>query len=414
MLAVVVVCLISVAAPAVTQDTGFTSRPTGVAAHAHLYKIGLLLPLSGKHKRLGEAALEAATMAQVEGEGPELVVVDTEGTVAGARAAVEKLAADPAVLVALGPIGWRVTAAAGQRAEELGLALVGLAAQEGLEHQGRFVFRGRLCVEEQARLMAKVGVEELSLERFAILHPDDELGLRAAKAFFEEVRKRNGRVTAWASYEAGETNLNKGVEELVAKRVPRLKSKSLAGAPAAVKKLTRQKAAHIDFDAIFVPDYDDGAALAAKFMRFHDVPLGGLGDGSSLQVLGTSQLHGPRLVDAEGLLAGALYPEVFEAGQGTDAARVWSERFAEAHEREPSAFDAKVYDLYTLLARVVVGAESKTGGATTVREQMPGLLIELEPAFGMSGLQWFEPDGRPGHRLEIWVVDVSGGVSPSF
>lgn len=390
-----------------------THRPTGVTAKAHTYKVGLLVPLTGKHKRIGEAVVDAATMAFEDLKGPELVIVDTRGSIAGARAGVEQLAADPDVLVVLGPVGWRVTAAAGLRAEELGLPLVGLAAQEGLEHQGKFVFRGRLSVEEQSRLMAQVGVEELQLDRFAILHPDDELGRRGARAFFEEVRKRDGRVTAWASYEAGETNLNKGVEELVAKRMPKLAGRRLSAPPKATRRLASEYA-NIDFDAVFVPDYDDGAALAAKFMVFHDVPLGGLGDGSSLQVLGTSHLRGPRLVDAEGLLAGALYPEIFESGQGSEAAQAWAARFADTFQRPPGAFDAKVYDLYTLLARALTEAEKKTGGSVSLRDQFPGLLVGLDPYFGMAGLQWFEPDGRPGHRLEVWVVDVSGGASPSF
>jgi ABC-type branched-subunit amino acid transport system substrate-binding protein len=394
----------------VAQEQPFTTRPTGSSAGVHLFKIGVLLPLSGKRRRLGEAVLEAISLAQVETGGPRLVVVDTKGTVDGARAAVSQLAADPSVVILLGPIGWRVAAAAGQRAEQLGITLVGLAAQEGLEDQGRYVFRGRTSVEEQARLMAQLGVKELGIRRFAVLAPDDALGQRAARSFFERVRALDGRVTAWSTYVAGDTNFTTSVEELVGKRLWTLSSHKLSQNPRALAKLRRDRAS-VDFDAVFIPDYDDGVVLAVKFLRFHDVPLA---TESGVQILGTGHLHGVRLPEAEGLLAGALYPEMFQAGRGSRFAQAWALRFQEEYERPPRALDAHVYDLYALLAAVAVAGQTKMGGRGGVRRQIPDLLVAMEPRTGVSGLRWFEPGGRVGHRMEVWVVDAAGGVSPSF
>ncbi len=374
-------------------------------------KIGLLVPLRGKHKKLGQAVLDATTFARVDQDGFELVIADTGGTEKGAAMQVDALAADPMVKVILGPVGWKSSRAAAVRAEALKIPLVSLSSQEGLELLGSFVFRGRPSVQEQARLMAKVAVDELRCETFAILHADDPLGELAAEAFFEEVRREGGRVMAFSRYKAGETNLQKSVEELVGVRGPRLSQKKLHRPPAS-KRRKISESPHVNFEAIFIPDYDKTVALATKFLRFYDVPLSGFGDGSSLQLLGTSHLPGPQLADAEGLLSGALYPEIFHIDQD-DEARAYAESFREAYERDPQRLDAQIYDLYASLVQVLSRAY-EAAPQSDLRTSLPSHMVGMEPRRGLTGLQWFEAAGTPGYQYRVWLVDSNGQVSPSY
>jgi branched-chain amino acid transport system substrate-binding protein len=380
------------------------------AAQAQEAQIGLLVPLTGPQKRLGEAVLDAVNFARVERGGPEIVVVDTGGTERGAVEGVERLAADPRVVAALGPVGWKGARAGALRAQALGLPMISLSAEEGIERAGHFVLRGRPSIQAQARKIAQVAREELQLESVAILYPEDELGRLAAEAFFEESRRLGARVTAMEPYEPGATNLTDPVEALVGKRMRRLEGKN-KGRPPRSSLRRVDKVSRVDFEGIFVPDYDEGAALTAKFLRFHDVPLSGIGDGGAVQVLGVGLLPGARLRDAEGLLAGALYTELFHAELAGEASRAFSARFEEAFGRAPSDMEAQVYDLYAVLQEALASGEPR---AEVTREALPGRLLGMAPRLGVTGLRWFLPDGAPGLSLEIWAVGAEGEVGPSF
>lgn len=390
------------------------SSPLESEVQALPYKIGVLLPLSGKHRKLGEAIMDGLTFAQVAWEPlgkVSFVLADTRGKPEVAKRALERLARDPSVALVLGPVGWKSSRAAAVLAQDLKIPLLSLSAEEGIEALGQFVFRVRPSPEEQARHMARVAVEELRIERFAILHPDNELGQRSAEVFFEEVRRAGGRVMAMSSYKANETNMMKGVEELVGKRAPRVVRGSLRKPPQSSRRQT-DKAGNLNFDAIFVPDYDDFVALSTRFLRFHDVELSGWGDGSSVQILGTSHMPGPRLSEAEGMLAGALYPEIFHPERAGDSSAAYTAAFEEAYDRPPSDLDAQLYDLYGRVLTVLV--EEKALSGQEVRGRLPELLIQQDAYTGLIGLQWFEPDGRPGYQFEVWAVDGDGLVSPSF
>jgi hypothetical protein len=83
------------------------------------YKLGVLVPLSGKQEKLGEAILDAVNFAQVEHGALEVVIGDTRGTPEGAREQVEALALDPAVVAILGDVGWDTGRAGASRAQAL-------------------------------------------------------------------------------------------------------------------------------------------------------------------------------------------------------------------------------------------------------------------------------------------------------
>lgn len=378
-------------------------------------KVAVLVPLSGRQKRLGQAVLDAITLAQVSWSGVEVVLGDTRGSAEHARREMVRLAADPTVLAVLGPLGWEEGRAAAESAQQLGLTNVGLSAQEGLERLGPYVFRGRPSIEAQSRWMARFAVNEMQFERLAILHPDDDLGKRAATAFFESARLSGGRVTSLASYKAGETNLQKAVEALVAKRSHVLAGRDLSRPPRTrVRKVKR--ASRVDFEAVFIPDYDDAVALSTRYLAFHDVGLSNMGiiGAGVVQILGTSQMHGPRLADTDGLISGALYPELFDPNGGDDASAAFGEAFRDAYERDPVDLDAQVVDLYAVLTDAVAHCATLSGDVTRRRRCVSARLVTMEPYPGLTGEQWFEEDGAPGREFQVWVVGGGGDVSPSY
>ncbi len=77
------------------------------AQFADPVKVGLLLPLEGEQRELGNSllpALFAATPATIQGHPVEWVILDTHADPATAAQRARELVADPAVLYVLGPL----------------------------------------------------------------------------------------------------------------------------------------------------------------------------------------------------------------------------------------------------------------------------------------------------------------------
>jgi len=390
--------------------TRVSAEPPVEAAEARPV-VGVLLPLTGKHKRLGASTLDAINLAIGHNQDVEFVVVDTGGDARRASAEVSRLSGDPRVVLLLGPLGWQESRAASEVANGLSMPIVLLSSEQGVEGLGPWVFRGRPSVEEQARYVGTIATTSLQLERFAILVPDDALGRGAGEAFFEAVRRTGGRVVAMSSYARGETNLSHAVEELVGLRGWRLGSKSRGKWPQGRLQKTG-RTPNVDFDAVFVPDYDDQVTLAAKFLRFVEVPLAGYGDGSSVQLLGISHMAGAHLADADGLVAGALFSDVFDVESDLAGVDGFVQAYTDAYKREPTDLDAEAHDL-VMHVSAAVRVTRGVPAAQERREAARMRLITLKAWTGLTGSLWFEASGAPGRGLQLWVVNASGTVSPS-
>ena len=378
-------------------------------------KIGVVLPLSGPHKRLGQVVLDALTLARVDLDGPELQVEDSRGREEEARAAVTRLASDPSVVAVLGPLGWKESRAAAEQAQEVGVPLVSFSAEHGLEQLGEWVFRARPSMEEEAKAAGEFALKDLQVERYAILHPDDVLGTAAAEVFYEVIRQGGARVTGMSAYKTDDTNLMWAVEELVGKRGPRLAGRSLAKAPQTRSRpMGGGRDSWVNFHAVFVPDYGDTVALLTRFMQFHDIGLAGMGDGPSVQIIGVGLLPSPQLANADGLVSGALYPELFDVTSDHPGVPELAARYRESFGRDMSDVEAHAYDMYRLMLEALVPREGPSRRFEPGAEERRALtrrMVEVEPIMGLTGLRWWRPGGAPGHKFEIWVVDSAGQVS---
>lgn len=104
-------------APAFTQGMGFIflvgllwlvpACQVATAQFAEPIKVGLLLPLEGEQRELGNSllpALFAATPATIQGHPVEWVILDTHADPTTAVQRARELVADPAVLYVVGPL----------------------------------------------------------------------------------------------------------------------------------------------------------------------------------------------------------------------------------------------------------------------------------------------------------------------
>lgn len=148
--------------------------------------------------------------------------------------------------------------------------------------------------------------------------------------------------------------------------------------------------------------------LATHFLTYHDVPLGGLGEGRPIQLLGVGLMRGRHHKEAAGMTTGALYPGVFEANGGLEGIDAFANAFRERYQREPTQVDAQAFDIWRIVGDVAV-ASRKHG--TDPRAAFLTALIKMEPREVLTGKRWFPANGEPGCRFRLWVVDSSGTVS---
>src|SRR5690606_1580229 len=230
-------------------------------------KLGVVLPLSGPHERLGRAALDGVEWAQTLYDTPlELVIVDSQGTPEGAAEALRQLAGQPDVAAVLGPIGAEESRAAAEVAAEEDIPLITLTSAEGIEDLGREIFRGRVSPEAQSRALARLAFDSLGLRRAAVFHPDDAYGGACARAFVDAFVAAGGEVRALETYPPDESKPDTEAELLTGRR--------LRKAGRQRKKVETKKRRHAidDIDVLFIPDHGGNVARSLAFLELAGLP----------------------------------------------------------------------------------------------------------------------------------------------
>jgi len=362
-------------------------------------RIGLALPLSGKFKVVGEAALRAAMLAGgTPAPGPtgnagttQLVVRDTATDPERAARGVSELTRGEAVIGIVGAASAKAGPGAIAQATEDGIAVLSLedVAPGALTTAFQMIHAPEMRAAALAKQAARLGAR-----RFAILGPDSAAGKRLREAFRRSVAEAGGSVVSEASYVAGAT--------------------SFAGPINTLKKTS--------FDAVFVPDSAERLPLIAPALAVADLwpqpwtkaaaaeakatrPKGK--DASAahprpILLLSTASDVSHKLVDSAGrYVQGALLCPGFFADDSEGRAHAFLEAYRAAYGQDPHATEAYTYDAVATFQSVVrQGARTRgdvvkvlSGGATTPLLQ------------GLTGSVTFGPDhGRTDSPI-VYVVD---------
>jgi ABC-type branched-subunit amino acid transport system substrate-binding protein len=262
---------------------------------ARAAQVAVLLPLSGRHARLGREMRLAIEVAAEDEEGePDgarvtLRFYDTRGEASEAARQVERAAADGAVGI-LGPVGQAEARAAARRSIDHGVAIGLLAPDEAGAAPEVGVFRLWPSASWEAGEAARLAIE-LGHEALAVLHPRDAQGAAQAEAFRRAAEAAGARVVASGDYDAGAAQLEADVKRFLGLDPARNER---------LRRHLRQRGAKgwksfspdVDFDLLYVPDQHRGAALVAAFLPYFNVEV------RSADVMDTPSLrrkHGGRI-----------------------------------------------------------------------------------------------------------------------
>ncbi len=181
------------------------------------WKIGVLVPKTGRYKVYGESILNGITLAmeqanQAGGSRKPMSVVaqDTMGDPIQAAKAFQELTKDNTLDAVIGPFRDVETAALAPQANQLRIALVvPSAVGDDLFTLGSYVFGNGMTNDMQGRAIAKYAVEKLGFKRFAILAPEDSYGEVLSEAFQKTVESMGATVLGSETYPTSSTDFRK-------------------------------------------------------------------------------------------------------------------------------------------------------------------------------------------------------------
>jgi ABC-type branched-subunit amino acid transport system substrate-binding protein len=364
-------------------------------------KVALLLPLSGRHARTGQALLNAAQIAlfDIARDRFTLVVRDTAGTPQGAQAALRSALAEGVHFV-LGPLFATSVAAIAPEVRAAGLTAVAFSNDRTVAGDGVFVM-GLAPRPQIYRLMGFARSQGLT--RFAVLAPRTPYGDAVVQALQEAVLRNGQELSKVVSYQPESADLSAEVRLLgdydARHRALLAQREVLAARPDDASKLALKRLDDLEtlgppeFEAVLLPTGGQRLQAIAPMLAYFDI------DPAVVRFLGTSQWEQPE-VSKEPALAGGWFtappPELWTDFQA---------RYKDIYGAQPPRVATLGYDAAALaaaLTRAAYGAGGEPDFSLRILTQSSGFS-------GVDGAFRFLSSGEVERQLAILTVRRGGG-----
>jgi branched-chain amino acid transport system substrate-binding protein len=359
-------------------------------------RVGVLLPLSGPAAAAGERVYQGVQLAlrhaleQNSRLRIQLAVRDTRSTAqkAGdASAKATELIEKEKVVALIGPFFSLATEEAASVAHKKNTPLITpFAIRMDMKKSSPMVFRNSLTNQLQSKGIAAYAVQNLGIERFAVLYPDDRDGRELAEFFSEDIRKLGGRVVKMISFSPTANDFGPQMRALGGLSDAQLRRRRSA---LGLKKNEPYKI-KLPFDALFVPTYHDKAVLISPQVPFYNMQgirlLGGRG-WNNRDLIRYGEKYVERATFVDGFFPDSEEPRVVR----------FSNDFIRLFGRKPDIFSALGYDA----AMIVFSGLAKGGDS---RDKMRTYLSRLIGFEGVMGLTDMGPDGDTKRQLFVLTV----------
>jgi len=331
------------------------------------YLIAVLLPLSGRLGLFGNRALHGVELAlqlfkeELPGASVNLVIRDLEEDPSRLRVRLEDWLEDYQPIAVVGPLLSKEVNRIVPLVEAADLVLITPGAtSKRLRGLGRSVFRNAVTNQFLCQSIAEYAVVEMTLQRFAVLYPDEKRGRRWVDCFSEGVEDLGGEVVLSEAYPLGDTDFSR--------TILRLKKNDLAQ-DGLIEVITDKKGETENlytpgFEAIFLPADAVRAGLIIPQLLFHDF--------KEVRVLGTNSWNSPEFLKLVGPYAeGVVFVDGFFTGASDSVVQTFVSRYKERFHQDPDLFAAQSYDatrliLEALKAGALTPHQVKTAVAETI------------------------------------------------
>lgn len=362
--------------------------------------IGVMLPLSGETAQVGEALLNAATMALFDAGDKrlEIVPVDTKGTPEGAEAAVNSLI-DNNVDIIIGPLFSENIKAAHPIAKEANIKMIGFSTDHDVAGDGVYLLSFR--AEEQVGRIIKYASKQ-RYEKFAALIPDNLYGSRIMSVLEPLVATEFNELVALEIYPADPSLLDDPVKRIANydfRRQEFLDEMSFLRSLGRnddmgqefiddIKNL--ETLGDVDFDTILLPEGGSMLGSLAPLLSYYEIDL------SKVKVLGTGLWHDQMLFNEPQLQGGWF------ASPDNELANQFIERYQRSFSRTPPRIVTLGYDAMALIASIVRNQRAPTFSNR--------LITNANGFVGLDGIFRFHRSGLVERGLAVYEVTTEAFV----
>ncbi len=316
------------------------------------FKVGLILPLSGRHERLAQNLLRAAqkALADYRDVPISLVLADSGGDAENGGKVVEELHAQKVNMI-IGPVLHSVAEKAVVQAVSLQTPIMVLNPRDNLRKLGDQVYQNAFNPPRQARIMANYAVKEREFLRIAILAPDTNYGHTMANTFAKEVARLDGEIVRTTFFDPDSPDFTPWIKALVhldAKIVDKRLNRAVRTTPLDPSDPlppTNKKdlEAWADFDALFLPTSAKQVRLIAPQAAFYNIRT------PQVTMLGTSRWNRQSLFEGgTEFLQGAVFLDTDQVLR--DQFRM---AFRQDWEEDPTIIASLTYDSVAVIAQLL-------------------------------------------------------------
>lgn len=365
-------------------------------------RVALLLPLTGRHAKVGQALLNAAQLALFD--TPEqrfaLLVRDTGGTPQGAVAAANDALADGASLI-LGPLFATEVQAMAWEAQSRGVAVVSFSNDREVAGGGVFVMglNPRLQVERVVAYASQQG-----LQRFAVLAPASAYGDAVMRAMQQAVARNGAQLTRALTYDPSIGDASAEVRSLAEydrrRQALIAERQRLAGRDDAESRRALRQLEGLDtlgppnYDAVMLPSGGQSLLALAPLLPYYDI------DPDEVRYLGTALWDDPALAAEPALIGGwfaAPPPQLWQS---------FRERYEQTYGDSPPRIASLAYDA-TALAAVLAGRAFAQGKRTAFDLEA---VTQASGFSGVDGIFRFLPAGESQRGLAVLEIGRDGFI----
>lgn len=390
-----------------------------------MMRVGILLPLSGKAAKTGEALRNAAMMSLFDVAGNRLVLqfYDTEGTTEGARKASE-LAIAQGVELIIGPVFSQHVRAIRENTHSADVGVITFSSHPS--NLGDGVYTISTLTSQQVDHIVSYACDK-GYKRFAVLSQDNAMGDIVAMAAKAAADRCGATITKAGFYHPETNNLQPVVQSIMPRtiedlekdreeeleRLEKMRENAEAGLPVKIKndetgeeeevlmtvealtermetlKNTEIVRDPFEFDALLITEEGSRLRSLGALLSYYDVP-------SDIRILGTSQWANSSPA-RESALIGGWFSSLPSSGF-----KRFSARYKNIYGEKPPRIASQAYDAVALAAVL-----AETGSFSTRNLTNPSGFR------GVDGLFRLLQNGLSERGLEVLGVEKKGYVTLS-
>jgi len=346
-----------------SNQSGSTNMPTSFST------VGVVLPLTGDQKSLGERALQGIEFALFELEQKKnikinLEVKDTQSSVASGAFSVKDLIENKKVNVVIG--GLNPTSATKEYMEAKAKNILFISLSQVLvptEEKNKLLIEIPGSIESQMEFLFSEKVISKLGKRPAIIYPKTELGETYVNEFWKRAQRKDLEVTGVVAIEKDIADFREPVKGLIGIKYPKEREEeaqvvndiSFLEKNKNVKRLQNLQPM-IDFDWVFVPLLPRNAVQVLSGFNFFDA--------FNLNFIGVPSWRSELMIN-EGYRYGNVF---FLDDKESEEESVVDQEFEKKYNRKPKLVELISYDALSVLSSFIGPMENQTTSRQTLSE----------------------------------------------